>query len=321
MPWQNQGAYNNAMTIVALLFGGTSDEREISIRSADNVRSALESAGYKVVKIDTAPLDDEQFLAALQGCDVVFPVLHGVGGEDGEPQQWLDKHGYSYVGSDAASSAVCFDKSRFKQAVSQFGIVVAAGGVVNATEFWDAELITRPFVLKPHKGGSSVDTFIVRDPKKIDADSINAAFTKYEKMLLEELIEGIEITAGIINDMALPVVEIIPPENGEFDYENKYNGKTQELCPPQHVADSLQKQAQTLALKIHRQLRLRDMSRTDMIIRSDDNALYVLETNTIPGMSQQSLLPKAAAESGLDMPELMKLLVEAALTRRSANAK
>jgi D-alanine-D-alanine ligase len=134
-------------------------------------------------------------------------------------------------------------------------------------------------------------------------------------MLLEELIEGVELTVGVLGDQALPVIEIIPPSDGEFDYENKYNGKSQELCPPRHVDQNIQKQAQEIAVHIHRSLGLRDMSRTDIIIRRSDNVLFTLETNTIPGMTDQSLLPKAAAVAGYSMPELCDTLVRRALQR------
>ncbi|HSH18699.1 MAG TPA: D-alanine--D-alanine ligase [Candidatus Saccharimonadales bacterium] len=305
------------MITVALLSGGSSSEREVSLRSGQAVQTALETAGYTVRAVDPAPLHSEELLAALEGCDVVFPVLHGAGGEDGVPQAWLQEHGFAFIGADEASSAVCFDKARYKQAVEQFGIPLAPGELVNLETFQQAELAGKPYVLKPNDGGSSVDTFIVRDPAGADMDAITQAFKKYGVLLLEELIEGTEITVAVLDDAALPVIEIIPPEDGEFDYENKYNGKSQELCPPEHVDTTLQKQAQTIALKIHRQLRLRDMSRTDMMIRASDNTLFVLETNTIPGMTDQSLLPKAAAEAGIDMPALVSRLVEVALARRA----
>jgi D-alanine-D-alanine ligase len=134
-------------------------------------------------------------------------------------------------------------------------------------------------------------------------------------MLLEELIDGQEITVAVLADKVLPVIEIIPPQDAEFDYENKYNGKTQELCPPQHISEDIQKQAQELALRIHKELGLRDFSRTDIMIRRSDSKLFVLETNTIPGLTDQSLLPKAAAVGGINMPTFVKMLVEAARAR------
>jgi D-alanine-D-alanine ligase len=138
-------------------------------------------------------------------------------------------------------------------------------------------------------------------------------------MLLEQLVEGVEIAVPVLDNHALPVIEIIPPSGGEFDYENKYNGASQELCPPQHVTQSVQHRAQQLAEKIHSLCGCRDYSRTDMIVRPD-GSLTVLETNTIPGMTEQSLFPKAAAVAGLSMAELCTQLVELALSRRTASA-
>ena len=135
-------------------------------------------------------------------------------------------------------------------------------------------------------------------------------------MLLEELVEGIEITVAVVGDQALPVIEIIPPEAGEFDYENKYNGRSQELCPPEHVAEDIQAEARDLALRTHNLTGCRDFSRTDMIL-TPLGELWILETNTIPGMTDQSLLPKAAAAAGIPMPLLCDRLVQMALARKA----
>jgi D-alanine-D-alanine ligase len=137
----------------------------------------------------------------------------------------------------------------------------------------------------------------------------------HENLLLQELIEGREITVAVLLGAALPVVEIIAPEGKEFDYDNKYNGTTKELCPPENVSEETQQKAQKLAFDIHKLTECRDMSRTDMIITKDDD-LYVLETNTIPGLTAQSLLPKAANTAGISMIALCSKLVEAVLARK-----
>ncbi len=134
-------------------------------------------------------------------------------------------------------------------------------------------------------------------------------------MLIETLIAGQEITVGVLIEQALPVIEIVPPANGEFDYTNKYNGATQELCPPRSIDRDIQQRAQHLALQIHKLTGGRDMSRTDMMVASD-GSLHVLETNTVPGLTDQSLFPKAADIAGYDMPHLVRLLVETALKRK-----
>lgn len=310
-------AYTWGMTHVVVIAGGSSAEKEVSTRSGTAVAAALKQAGYRVTSVDPAGHNEAELLGTIGSADVVFPVLHGIGGEDGVLQAVFDAHGICYVGSGPEASALCYDKNNYKKVVENLGITVPEGGLVEKAGFMASELTQRPFVLKPYDGGSSVDTFIVRDPKVIDRSQIDAALSKYGQMLLEELISGTELTVGVVGDTALPTVEIIPPENGEFDYENKYNGATRELCPPEHIDADTQDRAREIALNIHRSLGLRDMSRTDMILRESDNKLFVLETNTIPGMTDQSLLPKAAAAAGMPMPELVKTLVEAAVARRS----
>ncbi len=297
---------------VLVIAGGSSGERDVSLRSGSAVQSALEAAGHKVTVLDpkTEQLDSE--IAAQ--CDVAFPIIHGAGGEDGTLQQQLESLQLPYVGSDVASCQLTFDKNSYKTALEQEHILTPAGDIVDADTIHAHALAQQPFVLKPFDGGSSVDTFIVRDVAHTAWDDIARALKKYDAMLLEELIEGVEITVGVLGDTALPVIEIIPPENGEFDYENKYNGATQELCPPQHVDDAIQQEAQNLAARIHKLCGCRDLSRTDMIV-SKNGEVYVLETNTLPGMTDQSLLPKAAAAAGFDMPSLCDRLVQMATNR------
>lgn len=300
------------MTKILLLAGGSSSEREISLRSGAAVQAALEQAGHSVTVLDPAnQIADNDFM----GYDAIFPVLHGVGGEDGVLQARLESLGiHTFVGSNAASSALCFDKWKYKELLASNNILTASGALVNRETLRTHPLAQLPFVLKPNDGGSSVDTFIIRDVISADFDAMESACDRYGNMLIETLIEGTEITVGVFGDRALPVIEIIPPADGEFDYENKYNGKTQELCPPLHVSDETQTLASGLALQIHRLCACRDFSRTDMMIAAD-GSLYVLETNTIPGMTDESLLPKAAATAGIDMSTLCTQLVAMAATR------
>lgn len=300
------------MIKVAVLAGGSSDERAVSVRSGAAVASALEKAGYSVTQLDPA----SGFSAEkLQGSDVVFPALHGQGGEDGSLQKQLDEWGVPYVGSGVESSELCFDKWRYKQLLQARSLPTPDGRLEDMTGFWNSTLSRRPFVLKPNDGGSSVDMYIHRSAAEVPHDTIMQLFSRHKKMLLEELIEGTEITVSVLGDTALPVIEIIPPESGEFDYENKYNGKSQELCPPQHVSESIQEKAKALALEAHRVCGCRDFSRTDIMV-TNLGELWVLETNTIPGMTEQSLFPKAAATAGITMPQLADQLVQMAWARK-----
>ncbi len=299
------------MTRVVVLCGGSSSEREVSLRSGSAVAQALKTAGYDVTVLDPKTASFEEIVQ----CDVAFPALHGAGGEDGSLQAQLEKRGVRYVGSDADASHLCFDKWTYRHVVIDAGLPMAEGALVQADTFTGHPLTRQPYVLKPVTGGSSIDTFIVRDPSESPETAIHDAFRRHPNMLLERLITGTELTVGVLGDEALPVIEIIPPATGEFDYENKYNGKTQELCPPQHVNAQVQKIAQELAKKAHLFTSCRDFSRTDIIHETATSKLYLLETNTIPGMTEQSLFPKMAAIAGVAMPDLCERLVESALGR------
>ena len=298
------------MTRVLVLSGGDSAEREVSLRSGAAVSAALQAAGYESENRDSRELAQID----LAAYDVVFPALHGVGGEDGSIQQKLEDAGVKFVGSDAAASALCFHTAQWRDFVGAHRLPVAWGAVVTADTVQSHPLAQLPFVLKPFDGGSSIDTFIVRDAGMAPWQQIGEAFQRHQEMLIEQLIEGIEITVAVLGDRPLPVIEIIPPENGEFDYDNKYNGASQELCPPAHINPTVQEKAQRLALQVHELCGCRDLSRTDMIAQPSGD-LVLLETNTIPGLTDESLLPKAAATAGLSMQQLCSELVELALAR------
>jgi D-alanine-D-alanine ligase len=283
------------------------------LRSGAAISEALSAAGHHVTQLDTIN-GLEPLLPQLQAADVVFPILHGCGGEDGTLQHFLEAYDIRYVGADEAASRLCFDKWRYTELLVEHHIPVPKTALVNLEEFRASELVKAAYVLKPNDGGSSIDTFIVRDVSQQADAAIEAAFGRHEKMLLQNLVEGVETTVGVLGSNALPVIEIIPPADAEFDYENKYNGATRELCPPEHVDFELQKQAQDMAVQIHQLTGCRDLSRTDIIV-TQNAELYVLETNTLPGMTNQSLFPKAAAVSGTAMPELVDQLVSLALAR------
>ncbi|HVV67131.1 MAG TPA: D-alanine--D-alanine ligase [Candidatus Saccharimonadales bacterium] len=303
------------MANIIVLAGGTSSEREVSLRSGAAVSEALRSAGYTVTERDPAGGLDA-LLPELKKANAVFPALHGEGGEDGVLQKFLQANHIAYVGSDDRSSELCFDKAKYTDLLVQNNILVPETKLVKYDDFKRSSLSRKPYVLKPNEGGSSIDTFIVRDPAGADMKSIERAFAKYQQLLLQPLIGGTEVTVAILGEEPLPVIEIIPPAGGEFDYENKYNGRTQELCPPQHINEALQLKAQTLAKQVHDLTGCYGMSRTDIIVTNADQ-LYVLETNVIPGLTRESLLPKAAQAAGYGMPELCKKLVELALTRNT----
>jgi D-alanine-D-alanine ligase len=298
------------MVTINVICGGNSAEREVSLRSGAAVAKALNEAGYEVRTLDAASATIKEIIA----CNVVFPVLHGVGGEDGTLQAELEKHGAKYVGSGPEASKLCFDKWAYRKVITAAGLPMPKADTVQHHQHAGHELAQDLHVLKPIEGGSSIDTFIVRDLTRVPYDAITETFERYPEMLIEELIEGTELTVGVLGDEALPIIKIVPPASGEFDYENKYNGASQEIVAPEDVPASIQKAAQDLALKAHRLTGCRDFSRTD-IMCDKSGKLFLLETNTIPGMTDQSLFPKMATGAGLSMPELCAQLVKLALKR------
>jgi D-alanine-D-alanine ligase len=188
---------------VLVLGGGTSNEREVSLRSAAAVQKALESLGHEVAFYD--PADGYDGLKQFQGnVDVVFPILHGAGGEDGEIQQVLDDLDMTYVGSGVNASKLAFHKEQTKKQLQELGIVVPGGELVSARSYKDSKHRHKPYVLKPVKGGSSLDTFVVHD--LVANGEHDKTLAKYETMLIEELIDGVEITVPVLGNKALPVI-------------------------------------------------------------------------------------------------------------------
>jgi D-alanine-D-alanine ligase len=296
---------------ILVLQGGASSERAVSLRSGANITKQLEVLGYDVVVADPADADFDISLLAID-CDMVLPMLHGAGGEDGVLQRDLELLGKPFLGSGSAACQLTFDKELYREFATRQGIRMAAGEVVTRAQFDVSPLRAQPYVLKPVDGGSSVDTVILHDlANEPDASYFDELFGRNQTMLLEALIEGQELTVGVLGDEALPVILIQPPEGEEFDYENKYNGRTQEIVNPAQVASEVQTAAQALALQLHELTGCEHLSRSDMIV-TPDGELYVLETNTIPGMTEQSLFPKAAAAAGYGMAELVKRFVDMA---------
>ncbi len=292
---------------ILILTGGTSNEREISLLSAKNTELALIKAGYNVKTVDIAEKSFDLQKEA-QKIDIVLPIIHGEGGEDGQIQKEIEKHKLPFLGTGSDASAIAFDKVAFKERMAEHGILTPNWQIVDRDSFADSGLIRNPYVLKPIKGGSSIDTFIVQNPGR-QVTYFDDAFKKYGELLLEELIIGQEITVSVLGTKALPVILIIPPDGEEFDYENKYNGKTKELVEPEMLDPNSSIEAKRLAEKIHSLANLEHISRTDMII-SSDGAIYVLEANTMPGLTAESLFPKAAKAEGMSMSDLVKKLVD-----------
>ncbi len=295
---------------MALLAGGCSAEREVSLKGAEAVKRALKARGIPYVFFD--PAKDLPLLASqAKDFDVAFLVLHGPGGEDGRIQGFLDALGLPYQGSGVLGSALAMDKSLSKLLYQNSALPVPRsiewrkGEPVPQLEFF-------PVVVKPVSQGSSVGMSLVSDQEALE-EALFLAGRYEERVLIEEYLEGRELTVGVLDEEALPVVEIIPGEGHRFfDYEAKYTpGATEEICPAR-VPKEIFAKAQEYALRAHRALRLRHYSRTDFIWAGEE--VYVLETNTIPGMTETSLLPLAAKVAGYSFEDLVEKLLLLALT-------
>jgi D-alanine-D-alanine ligase len=295
---------------VLVVYGGLSAERDVSLLSGSNVVEALQSAGHRVSVYD--PKIDDKIEEHTSNIDVVFPILHGRGGEDGQIQKILEILKIPFVGSGSASSSACFNKWQTIQKLPD--VLFPLTELVDYNKFINSAITSKPYVVKPIDEGSSIDTFIIRKPLEFVKSSLKEVFKKYKIMMLEELIVGTEFTVPILIDKALPVVEIIPPIDQEFDFANKYNGATTENCPPKNLSIKVQKLAQQIALDVHRSMDCKSFSRTDFIA-TPNNKIYALEINTLPGMTKQSLFPKSTKEAGISIEELVDLLVKDAADR------
>lgn len=304
---------------LALIAGGTSDEREVSLRGAAGVEKALDPEKYEVVRYD--PATDLARIAAEAGSiDVAFLLLHGVHGEDGTIQGFLDLLGIPYQGAGVLGSALAMDKHLAKTMYKLSGLPVAPWVMVETSDLQHPDRILAevglPCVVKPVRQGSSIGMSIVRTVEQLP-EALRLALRHDNEVMVEAYIKGRELTVGVLGNQALmplPLIEIIPNAQYEFfDYEAKYQpGASKEICPAP-VDAQVRDKAQQYALIAHRCLQLRGYSRTDMILSGDE--LYLLETNTIPGMTPTSLLPQAAAEAGIPFAQLLDRLIELAMEK------
>jgi D-alanine-D-alanine ligase len=330
---------------IAVLFGGTSAERDVSIASGGQVVQALRQAGHEVVAVDTArgvlsgaeeralissevtlapPVEEELAmirasatapLAAagdLSGIDVVFLALHGGTGEDGTIQALLDLAGIPYVGSGHAASAVAMDKDLSKRLFRTAGIPTPDWLMAPASAAEVDEAIGYPLIVKPNKQGSTVGLSVVRSPDELEA-AIEEAFRHDAEVMLERFVPGRELTCGILGHQPLSVGEIITRDE-IFDYGSKYqSGGAREIFPAE-IGSVATRTVQELSLRVHETLKLEGFSRVDF--RMDrEGGIWCLEVNTLPGMTRTSLLPQSAAAAGISFPDLCDRICRLALER------
>lgn len=298
---------------ITVMLGGPSAEREVSLKSGEAVARALRSLDHTVHELD--PRDDSWSLPA--GTQVVFLALHGTYGEDGTVQKRLEDEGVPYTGCDSEASRTAFDKVLTKKLCLETGVPTAPFEVVSSpTTPWPRGW-NPPVVLKPVRQGSSVGLQFVEDVADWSA-ALTEALRYDSEILMEEKILGRETTVGILGGEALPIVEVRPKE-GSYDYKNKYTaGRTEYFCPAPFDAAATQR-IQSAALGAFRAVGGRDYGRVDVMVRANGEPV-VLEVNTLPGMTETSLLPKAAAAAGLSFPELCQRMIDLALRHSPVNA-
>ena len=332
---------------IVVLTGGVSTEREISLRTSEKVAGALESRGHDVVMIDvffgedikpefgtkqnfkvkadelrkkTELITDELVAASdmfgpnvMEICreaDIVFIGLHGKNGEDGRVQAAFDKEGIKYTGSDSKSSAVAMSKAETKAVVAPH-IRMPKGIVLEKGES-DECPIKAPCVIKPSNGGSSIGVMIVMNDDDFKKE-LEEDFKFDDTVLVEEYIKGRELTQAVIDGKAYPPVEICPDEDTWYDYVNKYNGKTKEVCPAQIPEDVLEEMSEK-SVRFGKLIGLSVYYRIDYLL-TDDGTLYALEANSLPGMTDTSLIPQEAAVLGISYPELCDMIIDISLKK------
>ncbi len=339
---------------VAVLAGGTSTEREVSLISGKGIYSALKERGHKAVLLDVylgvdcagiRPEDvfdlEKDWSAGIgnigekspdineirslrkdggreffgphvldicKSADIVFMALHGANGEDGKLQACFELLGIPYTGTDYLSSGICMNKMIAKDIMKAHGLPTPEGYSLKIGD--DIPVTVFPAVVKANNGGSSVGTYIVNNRSELE-EALKAASEYDEYAVVEQFIKGREFTCGLIDGHALPLVEIIPKAGG-YDYKNKYQpGMTEEVCPAE-LSEEKTKEMQEVSEKIYRALRLKAYARLDFMMDENEN-IYCLEANTLPGMTPLSLLPREAAAVGMDYGELCEKLMEISL--------
>lgn len=292
---------------VLLITGGNSSERPVSLSSAKNVKQTLQENGH-TVKIYDLKKGYEPINILAKNFDILFPVLHGEEGEGGKLHRFLSKLNKPVVGTkNYKGLRSIWYKIAFKKYCDKAGITTSPWKRIKTEA--DIYKFGLPSVIKTSSGGSSLEVFIIKNKK--DLDKNKKKIFSHKDLFVEKYISGTEITVGVLNNKALSVVEIISPSGEWFSYKNKYSSRTKEIPDAPSVDEKTKKQSQKIALSIHQHFDLGTYSRTDFIV-GKDNKLYALEINTIPGLTEGSLIPKGAKAAGISFNELLETLLKSA---------
>ena len=300
---------------IAVLMGGWSAERDVSLSSGNGIADALEKNGHQVTRVDM-DRNVAQVLTAIRP-DVVFNALHGVPGEDGSVQGMLDLMQIPYTHSGMVTSVIAIDKELTKQQLVPAGIPMPKGKVVSSASLYEADPLPRPYVLKPVNEGSSVGVAIVTDDSNYGnpiGRDVAGPWQEFDNLLAEPFVKGRELTTAVVGGKALCVTELRTAQ-GFYDYAAKYTeGLTEHVCPAD-IPEDIEKLCLDYALRAHQVLGCKGTSRTDFRWDEEQGAagLFVLETNTQPGMTPLSLVPEQAKQMGISYEELVELIVREAL--------
>jgi len=306
---------------VAVIFGGKSKEREVSLKSGRGIADALKTKGCNVIEIDYT---SKNFISLLTGIDVVYIALHGRYGEDGRIQGLLDMLEIPYVGSGVLASALAMNKAKSKRIFEYYGIRVAKDLIVNQKNDVTLETtkidtqFTYPIVVKPNQEGSTIGLSIVNSKEDLE-QAIKNALSFDSEVLIEEYIDGTEVTVAILEAddhiEALPIIEIVPNKNKYYDYESKYAPGGSDHIIPARIDSNTEEIVKKWAIEAHKLLGCENFSRVDFIIPSDGTAPVILEVNTLPGMTETSLYPDAAKSVGISYEDIVYRFVEEALKK------
>lgn len=302
---------------IAVLMGGPGSERDVSLATGRGVAKAIRSLGVDAAEVDVR---DEKFELPAD-TELAFIALHGTFGEDGQVQQILESRGIPYTGDGVEESRITFDKILSKEKFRQARVPTPYWQVL---EKGQRPTMPIPYAIKAPRQGSTVGISIVKNERQVDAALTEAL--KYDaELLVEKFIPGRELTVGVLGDQTLPILEIIP-KGGFYDFNTKYpflnpqaGASAEHVCPAQ-IDDAKTKEIQEIALRAFRSLGLQVYARVDVML-SNDGEPFVLEANTIPGMTEASLLPEAAAAAGIDYPQLCARIIELSLARRKGGAR
>lgn len=293
---------------ILLITGGDSSERKISLLSARNVKKALGKNGHKVKLYDLKHRYESIRVLAKQ-YDILFPVLHGEEGEGGKLHKFLSKINKPIVGTrNYKGLQNAWYKIPFKKYCDKYKIKTSPWKIVKSKK--DIVSFGFPCVLKLSSGGSAHEVVIIKTANDLNKKEVNYFLNGGGLLFVEKYLPGTEVTVGILNGKALPVIEIIPPENSWFSYKNRYNNKSKEIPFAPSIDKKIQRKLQRLTLKIHNHFNLDTFSRSDFMIYK--NKHYILEINTIPGLTDTSLMPKAAEAAGINFSDFLEILLKSA---------